>query len=392
MPEWSDTPLGDLAEWYSGGTPNTSIEEYWGGDIPWISASSLRSFNITSSDRCVTTLGAANGTRLVPAGTTIFVVRGMSLMTEFRIGITHREVAFGQDCKALVPKADIDPYFLAYAIRAQTPVILGMVDAAGHGTGRLQTDRISGLRIPLPPDLTSQKATVALLKALDDKIAVNDWIVREADELRTLMFRRWEQSNPGMVENCPLSSFASFINGRAFTKDATGTGRMVIRIAEINSGPGGSTVYNDIDVPDVHAARPGDILFAWSGSLAISRWYRPEAIVNQHIFKVIPNAGIPAWLVFELVEAKLADFKGIAAGKATTMGHIQRHHLDEPVLAPKQECIAALDSELGSLWERALAAEKESLVLAELRDTLLPKLMSGEIRVREAKRVFEDAT
>lgn len=247
------------------------------------------------------------------------------------------------------------------------------------------------LPVAMPP-VQERDAIVSVLGALHDKITVNDRVVRTTDELRMLKLRQWERSNQDRVRSCPLSSFARFVNGRAFTKDATGAGRMVIRIAEINSGPGASTVYNDIDVSDVHLARPGDVLFAWSGSLAVARWYRPEAIVNQHIFKVIPNAGVPVWLAYELVQEKLADFKGIAAGKATTMGHIQRHHLDEPVPAPKMEYIAALDSELRPLWDRALAAEQESLTLAELRDTLLPRLMSGEIRVRDAERIIEDAT
>lgn len=248
-------------------------------------------------------------------------------------------------------------------------------------------------RLPIAiPSTPERDAMVALLGALDGKIAVNHRIVRDSDELRVLRVRHWERLNHGSVEDCPLSSFAAFVNGRAFTKDATGTGRMVIRIAEINSGTGASTVYNDIDVPDVHLARPGDVLFAWSGSLAVARWYRQEAIVNQHIFKVIPNDGVPSWLVYELIRRKLADFKGIAAGKATTMGHIQRHHLDELVLAPKRECIADLDAELRPLWDRALAAEQESLALAKLRDALLPRLMSGEVRVREAERIVGDVT
>jgi type I restriction enzyme S subunit len=166
---------------------------------------------------------------------------------------------------------------------------------------------------------------------------------------------------------------------------------MVVRIAEINSGPSGSTVFNDIEVPDVHLARPGDVLFAWSGSLTVTRWFRPEAIVNQHIFKVIPRDGLPVWLAFELIQMKLAAFRAIAAGKATTMGHIQRHHLDELVTVPAWRHLTTLDAELRPLWERALAAEQESLKLAELRDALLPKLMSGEIRVRDAEQAVEEA-
>jgi type I restriction enzyme S subunit len=245
------------------------------------------------------------------------------------------------------------------------------------------------LPIAMPPEYEREAITSVLL-ALDDKIAANDRIASTCDQLRSLRFGDWLKSNQRLAEELPLSSAAEFINGRAFTKDAAGTGRMVIRIAEINSGPGTSTIYNDIDVPDVHLAHPGDVLFAWSGSLTVARWFRPEAIINQHIFKVIPRGEMPTWLVFELVHQKLDGFKSIAAGKATTMGHIQRHHLDEHVFVPDRSCLATLDAELGPLWQRALTAEQETLALSELRDTLLPKLMSGEIRVREAEKLAEE--
>jgi len=134
----------------SGGTPTTSEPSYWDGDIPWISAASLKSPWLDDSERTITQLGAENGTRLVPAGTIIFVVRGMSLTSEFRVGLTQREVAFGQDCKALVPHPGIDPVVLLLALRSRTQEILGLVDTAGHGTGRLGTDRIAKLRVRLP--------------------------------------------------------------------------------------------------------------------------------------------------------------------------------------------------------------------------------------------------
>lgn len=244
---------------------------------------------------------------------------------------------------------------------------------------------VKRLMVPHPP-LPEQRAIAEVLGALDDKIAANASLVQSVDELMRVTF----QSLLYDGERIPLSSLARFINGKAFTKGATGTGRVVIRIAELNSGIGGSTVYNDLEVADDHLARPGDLLFAWSGSLTVHRWFRPEGIVNQHIFKVVPEA-VPMWVMKSALDQKLTDFKAIAADKATTMGHIQRRHLDEPVLVPSAGAIKEHDASMSALWQRALLAEQESLHLAELRDALLPGLMSGKIRVKDGERVVGEA-
>ncbi|CAM4057021.1 restriction endonuclease subunit S [Janibacter anophelis] len=237
------------------------------------------------------------------------------------------------------------------------------------------------------PHMDEQRAIAEVLGALDDKIAANARLVESLDELRNARL----QPMLDEAEPMPLSSTAQYVNGKAFTKNATGTGRVVVRIAELNSGLGGSTVYNDIDVDDKHVARPGDLLFAWSGSLTLHRWYRPEAIVNQHIFKVIPNDGFPMWLVSGVLQRKLAEFRAIAADKATTMGHIQRRHLDEPVLVPRRDIIEREDELMTGLWRRALAAELEIEKLAQTRDALLPLLMSGKVTVKDAEQVVEEA-
>ncbi|MGV9786444.1 restriction endonuclease subunit S [Streptomyces sp. NPDC003435] len=245
--------------------------------------------------------------------------------------------------------------------------------------------------LPVPiPSPRERDAVCAVVGALDDKIAVNERIATTADDLSRALFGEVLLRSIDGFSDQPLSAVAEFINGRAFTKGATGTGRMVVRIAEINSGPGVSTVYNEIHVPDRHLARPGDLLFAWSGSLTAARWFRPEAIINQHIFKCIPRDGYPIWLVSQLVHRKLDEFRSIAADKATTMGHIQRRHLDEPVPVPGPRALGALDGVISPLWERALVAEQESLSLATLRDTLLPQLMSGRLRVKDAEKIVED--
>ncbi|GAA1922894.1 restriction endonuclease subunit S [Streptantibioticus ferralitis] len=168
--DWRRVALSDVGKWLSGGTPSTSNDAYWDGDIPWISAASLKTFRLAESDRRVTALGAENGSRLVGAGTVLFVVRGMSLKSEFRIGVTQRTVAFGQDCKAVLPAEDIDPYFLAYAIQTKTPEILAMVEETSHGTGRLDTIRLQELEIGVPP-LPEQRRIVAACEAIERRIA-----------------------------------------------------------------------------------------------------------------------------------------------------------------------------------------------------------------------------
>lgn len=103
IPEgWEVTTLGASAIWLSGGTPNTKVPEFWDGDIPWITSGSLKSFLIDSSQRRLTSIGVSNGSKLVERDTTLIVVRGMSLASEFRHGIADVPLAFGQDCKALV--------------------------------------------------------------------------------------------------------------------------------------------------------------------------------------------------------------------------------------------------------------------------------------------------
>lgn len=235
--------------------------------------------------------------------------------------------------------------------------------------------------VPLSiPAFATQRAITATLGALDDKIESNRRVVRLVPELIRASVELELARSHQLV---PVSRLARYVNGGAYTKDATGTGRMVLRIAELNKGPGSSTVYNDIDVPDDRLARPGDLLMSWSGSLGVYRWFREEAIVNQHIFKVIPD-GYPDWLVFDRLSATMPVFLGHAADKATTMGHIQRGHLDTTeVSMPPAAQIERLDRTLGPLWKRMLSCEQEIIKLEVLRDALLPELLSGRIRVAD---------
>lgn len=302
----------------------------------------------------------------------------------------ERYIVSNKQMKMTPDTSKVDPLFLYYSLSTPEAIAKVQNSSIGSSVPGFNLSQLRALTVKCP-GLSEQLAIAAILGTIDDKIAVNDRIASTADALRSSLLRDAQEQRRDDFVAQPLTQVAEFINGRAFTKDATGDGRMVVRIAEINSGPGPSTVYNDIAVNEKHLAHPGDILFSWSGSLAVTRWFRPEAIINQHIFKVIPRGDNPKWLAFEAVKSKLADYRAIAADKATTMGHIQRRHLDEEVVVPIPEVIDRLDRQAGNLWQRALVAEQESLTLAALRDSLLPELMSGRLRVRDAEKVIEEA-
>jgi type I restriction enzyme S subunit len=312
-----------------------------------------------------------------------------------------------------------DPRFVFYLLKA--------IDFSGYNSGSAQPSLNRNFVYPIvieAPHPDEQRAIARVLGSLDDKIELNRRLNRTLEELAAALFRSWfvefdpvvakaagrkpahlrselAALFPATFQDSPLGpiphgwevktieDIARYVNGRAFTKGASGTGRMVIRIAELNSGPGGSTVYSDIAAEPENVAQPGDLLFAWSGSLDVYRWYRDEAIINQHIFKVICEK-YPQWFVHQHLLEAISFFQDIAADKATTMGHIKREHLSQAYLAlPPKDLLDAADEIFQPLYAKQLANERESLTLAAMRDTLLPRLLSGELRVKQAEKLVD---
>lgn len=141
--------LGDITSFVSGGTPSKQIPRYWGGDTPWVSAKDLKSLHIDSSIDTLSGSGRDMAS-LVPKGTLLILVRGMTLFKSIPIGIASRELAINQDLKGLVTNDAISPEFLAYSLLAKESELLQMVEAAGHGTGRLDTDALKDVLVRVP--------------------------------------------------------------------------------------------------------------------------------------------------------------------------------------------------------------------------------------------------
>ena len=279
-----------------------------------------------------------------------------------------------------------------------------------------------GFSVTLPP-FPEQRAIAQILGTLDDKIELNrrrnqtleamvralfqDWFVaygpvrakmegREpylpADLWQLFPDRLDEEGTPEGWEKRPLDEIADFLNGLALQKfPATDPDDSlpVIKIAELRNGVTTKSDRATRDVPVKYVINDGDFLFSWSGSLLAKFWTEGEGALNQHLFKVT-SARHPIWFVSHWVQYHLEEFQAIAASKATTMGHIQRGHLTSAMtICPPDNAIKRIGVVMSPLVGQAIENELESRTLTQLRNTLLPRLISGELRIADTERFME---
>jgi len=269
------------------------------------------------------------------------------------------------------------------------------------------------------PPLPEQCAIAHILSTLDDKIGINRRMNETLESIARALFRSWfvdfdpvrakadgqdhglpkslrdiypdsfEDSQVGKIPKGwkvrSLDEIARFLNGLALQKypPMNGQSLPVIKIAQLRAGNTvGADSATDKLNPD-YVVNDGDVLFSWSGSLECAIWTGGRGALNQHLFRVT-STEFPKWFYYLWIHMHLAEFRHIAAGKATTMGHIQRHHLsDAKVVVPTFDILISANEVLSPLVERIVTTHIESRTLALLRDALLPKLLSGEVRVEE---------
>jgi type I restriction enzyme, S subunit len=180
--DWADTTLGALGSWLSGGTPSKSNEALWDGTIPWVSPKDMKVPRIRDAIDHVATAALGNGTRLLPAGAVLIVVRGMILAHSAPIARAERPVAFNQDIKGLVVGPDVDSDFVLWWLEAHEALLLGLTNESTHGTKRIPTDELLKVKLRLPPP-AEQSAIAKVITEMDAELAA---LKRQCDKTRLL--------------------------------------------------------------------------------------------------------------------------------------------------------------------------------------------------------------
>ncbi|MGP8247916.1 MAG: restriction endonuclease subunit S [Bryobacteraceae bacterium] len=425
--KWRLTTLGQLTDFLSGGTPSKDVPDYWGGTVPWVSAKDMKQFRLDDTEDHVTADGVGNGTKLVPAGTVLLLVRGMTLLNDVPICVTGRPMTFNQDVKALRPNAGVRSDFLSYLLLGNKERLLGLVDLAGHGTGRLNSDELRALDVVLPPE-PEQCAISRILTALDDKIELNRRTNATLESIARAIFKSWfVDFDPvrAKAEGRRLAGMdaetAALFPARFNGSDAgSWTRATVSEVAEIN----GWTLSERDDLPrieyvEISGVMKGDILkTTWydrrnAPNRARRRLRRGDTVLSTvrpdrgaYFLALHPHEQMIASTGFAVITPRSVpwSFLYCAATRKEIFEHLgaQADGGAYPAVSPEiigkwelwlpanSSILGRFHSTCAPLLEQAEADRRMSQTLAELRDALLPKLLSGAIRIRDAEKVVEE--
>lgn len=259
----------------------------------------------------------------------------------------------------------------------------------GSTRGNINAQTLGKMPIPLIERKT-QDALVSIISSIDEKIKKNNAINNNLEQQALAIFANEFLSIDTIPEGwkqASLIDIADYLNGLAMQKyrpTADEIGIPVLKIKELRQGCCDDN--SELCSPSIksdYIIHDGDVIFSWSGSLLVDLWCGGICGLNQHLFKVT-SSKYDKWFYYAWTKHHLDRFVAVAADKATTMGHIKRDELAKAeVLIPNETDYNRIGALLQPIYKMIISNRIENKKLAATRDTLLPKLMNGEIDMTE---------
>ncbi|TVO38189.1 restriction endonuclease subunit S [Vibrio algivorus] len=270
---WYSRELGSVTSFKSGNTPSKSDDEFWNGDIPWISASSMYGVQFSDSNNKITTK-ALSVAKVAPKGSLLLLVRGSMLFNKIPVGIATRDLAFNQDVKSINLINQQSNLFLLLWFQSNSNRLLNMVTGTGIGAGKLDTDELQSLPYVFP-EIQEQQKIADFLTSVDIKIS-------QLTEKHRLL----KEYKKGVMQQI-FSQKIRFKdeNGEAFPEWE------VKRLGQLGSFLGGGTPSTENDFfwsGDIPWVSSSDLQDEKLFSINISRYINMSAIRNSAT-KIIPQ-------------------------------------------------------------------------------------------------------
>ena len=297
-------------------------------------------------------------------------------------------------------RGKVDIKYLYYALSLCLKQFKNM--SQGTSTKFLTVKILNSFSVQLP-SISDQRRIASILSSLDRKIELNNKINADLEEMAQAIFKNWfvdfepfkdgkfVDSELGMIPEGwkvgRLTEIASYMNGLAMQKfppENNEDSLPVLKIKELGQGFCGTDSDRcSCNIKDECKIHNGDVIFSWSGTLLVDVWCGGDCGLNQHLFKVT-SKDYPKWFYYYWTKHHLQEFIHIAKDKAVTMGHIKRGHLEEAMVAiPDNDSMEKAHELFEPILSKMISLRLENSRLSTLRDTLLPRLMSGELEVPE---------
>jgi len=421
--EWRDVALEDVADELTVGYVGPMASEYVDDGVPFLRSLNVEPLRINKNDLKFITPefhSRIKKSRLTP-GDVVIVRTGKPgaccVVPDWLADANCSDLVIVRCGKQL------NNHFLAYFVNT---VASGHV--AAHLVGAVQQHFNVGsartLRLNLPP-LAEQRAIAAVLGALDDKIELNRRMNATLEAMARSLFQSWfvdfdpvrakldgrqpfgldpgiaalfsasfHESQLGHIPTdwdvIPLYDMAQWVNGAAFKNEdfcAAGEGLPVIKIAELKDGISAQTKWSQREASADRIIDKGDLVYSWSGSpdtsLEAFLWSGGRGLLNQHIFKVISPSATEKRFVYYLLQYLRPVLVETARNKQTTgLGHVTIADMKRLLVCmPSKAVLVAFDRIIAPIFDRAFTNTLESRTLVTLRDTLLPRLLSGELSI-----------
>ena len=373
MAEWIECKISDIGTVVGGATPSTKkAENYEGGNISWITPKDLSTFSgryIKRGERNITEIGLKScSTQLMPKNTVLFSSRAPIGY----VAITANEVCTNQGFKSVIPNENTDALFLYYLLKYNKDKIESM----GSGTTfkEVSGNTMKNIVVSVPTDKKTQENIASVLGSIDDKIEENERINNNLEQQVSVLYQSWfedfELTNGVYPENWHYQELST--------------------IADIASGkrpPVKATAYNqETPFPIIGAAS----VMGFTSEANHSDKILVTGRVGTH--GVVQRFNTPCWTsdntlvikssYYEFTNQILQRIDYSSMNRGSTQPLITQGDMKKvSVLVPDEETLAKFETFASALMNQWEANKLENVKLASLRDTLLPKLMSGELDV-----------
>ena len=384
--DWRECRLGDIIDVIGGGTPKTSVTEYWNGDIPWLSVVDFNSDKkyVYDTEKKITKLGLEkSSTKILNKGDIIISARG----TVGALGVLDKPMSFNQSCYGIrANQCSFNDYIyllLKNAINELKQVSYGAV------FNTITRNTFDEIEINLPP-LPEQKAIAEVLSSLDDKIDLLHKQNQTLEDLAQTLFREWfiEKADDSWCQ-LPLYDLGTIICGKTPLKNNI-------------SYYDGSVPF--IKIPDMHnkvyVDTTADSLTTLGSNSQIKKLLPPKSIcvsciatvglvsmniresqTNQQINSIIPNEDIFRNFMFLYMKNSYDLLQSMASGGTATLNLNTGDFSRMEILVPTKDLLIKFDNMIAPIFDKIEQNQKQIKNLEQTRDILLPKLMSGELRV-----------